>query len=41
MINEGFQLAVYELEGFWRDIAFQSDLGEVRHFVASQQPGKV
>jgi len=33
MINQGLQFTVYELKGFWTDIAYQSDLEKARSFV--------
>lgn len=33
MINQGMQFTVYELKGFWTDVAYQSDLEKARSFI--------
>ena len=34
MIDENYQFTVYELKGFWRDIAYLSDLEKAKSFIA-------
>jgi NDP-sugar pyrophosphorylase family protein len=33
MINAGWQFTAYELKGFWRDIAYVSDIEEAQRVV--------
>jgi len=37
MINQGIQFEVYELKGFWTDIAYQTDLEKAKNFINTKQ----
>jgi len=37
MINQGLQFTVYELKGFWTDIAYQTDLEKARRFFCARE----
>jgi len=40
MINEDLQFTVYELKGFWTDIAYQTDLEKARSYMSTKQLDK-
>jgi NDP-sugar pyrophosphorylase family protein len=35
MINSGWQFTAYKLKGFWRDIAYVSDIEEARRAIGA------
>jgi NDP-sugar pyrophosphorylase family protein len=37
MINEGFNFTAYELQGFWKDIAYASDIEEAQEAIKSTE----
>jgi bifunctional UDP-N-acetylglucosamine pyrophosphorylase/glucosamine-1-phosphate N-acetyltransferase len=37
MINQGSPFTVYELQGFWTDIAYLSDLEKARHYIGANK----
>ncbi len=37
MTNQGLEFTVYELKGFWTDIAYQSDLEKARTFIQANK----
>jgi len=37
MINQGIRFTVYELKGFWTDVAYQTDIEKARNYISAKK----